>query len=207
MTDEGEQTSRERRHQATALSLERNAVSLVLEHGFDNVTVDMICEASAVSQRTFFNYFKTKDAAVIGSGPPRIDESRARAFVATDGPDLLPELLELVTSTALTGGADEDLFADRLRMLGRNPQLLHKQMERMSRLEAEVIELVWLRLKRPAAPGGNDAELHEQAELLTFAMLGVLRFVATRWIRGNGSTRAEFLEHTTSLLRKTLRTL
>ena len=52
--------TREGKHHETSLRVERSAVTLVLEHGFDNVTVDMICRQSGMSQRTFLNYFTTK---------------------------------------------------------------------------------------------------------------------------------------------------
>lgn len=69
MTDQREPGLRQRKQAATALTIERSAVALVQEHGFQAVTVDMICAASGVSQRTFFNYFKTKDQAILGPNP------------------------------------------------------------------------------------------------------------------------------------------
>ena len=200
-------TLREEKHQANLQRLERNAVSLVLEHGFDRVTVDMICEASGISQRTFFNYFKTKEAAVVGAEPPTIDEGKARAFIAADGPDLLVEVLELVTASTMMVGRDEKLFTDRLRLFETNPQLLIKQMDRMNKMAAEVGELIYLRRRREAGPGGDETELRAQADLLTHAILGVLRYTATRWTCVEGAERAETLASTSRLLRRTLRAL
>jgi len=200
-------TLREEKHRATRQRLERNAVSLVLEHGFDRVTVDMICEASGISQRTFFNYFKTKEAAVLGAEPPTIDEGKARAFIAADGPDLLVEVLALVTASTIIVGRDEKLFADRMRLFETNPQLLLKQMDRMNKITAEVGELIYLRRRREAGPGGDETELRDQANLLTHAMLGVMRYTATRWTCAEGAERAETLASTSELLRRTLRAL
>jgi len=188
---------RESKHHATALRVERNAVRLVLQHGWDNVTVDMICEASEISQRTFFNYFTTKDAAVIGADVPRVDEASARRFILSDS-DLLGELLTLMTTMAVNLDFDEKLLTDRIIVFGQNPTLMHKHLERMSRVTTEVTELVFLRLSRAGAAGSepngerdqrqrldgepNLSELHDQAELVTHAMMGVLRYVALRWI-------------------------
>lgn len=228
MTPNTPHTTRASKHQATALRVERNAVRLVLQHGFDGVTVDMICQASAISQRTFFNYFKTKDAAVIGAEPPHVVEAQARQFISSDS-DLLAELLTLMTTMAANLSFDEKLLTDRIVVFGRNPELLHKHMERMGRITSEVTELVYLRLKRTADtaadPTGepvDEPDLREQAELLTHAIMGVLRFVALRWIQapvgptGSGAAdRADFslapnreqsVEHALSLLRRTLRT-
>ncbi|TFD23489.1 TetR family transcriptional regulator [Cryobacterium lyxosi] len=68
--------TREDKHHETMLRVKQSAVSLVLEHGCDNVTVDMICSRSGISQRTFFNYFNTKNAAIIGTESSTIDEPR-----------------------------------------------------------------------------------------------------------------------------------
>ena len=227
-TPPGTRTTRESKHQATALRVERNAVRLVLQHGFDNVTVDMICHASEISQRTFFNYFTTKDAAVIGAEPPHVDEAEARQFISSDS-DLLAELLTLMTTMAANLNFDEKLLTDRIMVFGQNPELMQRQMERMSRVTTEVTELVYLRLKRAAGaaagPSGvpvNEPDLRDQAELLTHAIMGVLRFVAMRWIptadmapppgashhRDDNQTpsREQSVEHALSLLRRTLRT-
>lgn len=206
-TTAGALSGREIKHRETSLRIERSAVDLVLQNGFDGVTVDMICEASGISQRTFFNYFKTKDAAVIGDEPPKIDEAQARAFIATDGPDLLAEVLELVVSSSLAGSPDEKLLTDRLRLFEKNPQLLLKQMDRMNRITTELSELIYLRIKRETGPSVSEADLHDRADLLTHAMLGVMRYMANRWITTAGANSADTLEHTSRLLRSTLRTL
>jgi AcrR family transcriptional regulator len=227
-TPQSAPSARASKHRATALRVERSAVRLVLLHGFDNVTVDMICQASEISQRTFFNYFKTKDAAVIGAEPPHVDEAEARQFISSDS-DLLAELLTLMTTMAANLNFDEKLLTDRIIVFGQNPELMHRHMERMSRVTTEVTELVYLRLKRAAeaasGPNGspvNEPDLRDQAELLTHAIMGVLRFVAMRWIptpdmapaagashRADGNhspSREQSVEHALSLLRRTLRT-
>ena len=214
--------SRETRHHAALLRVERSAVSLVLEHGFDNVTVDMICSRSGISQRTFFNYFKTKKAAIIGAEPPSIDEGRARAFIAAPGDDLLPDVLTLMSAIGPRQGMNDPLFTDRLRIFGLHPELMQEQMERMTRVTSEITDLVYLRLGRgadtEAENDGDRACRHGQAELLTHAMLGVLRFMVLQWIpdlerpagadgaadRAATPTLAESLSRTVELLRRTL---
>ena len=216
--------TREVKHHETSLRVERSAVTLVLEHGYDNVTVDMICQQSGISQRTFFNYFTTKKAAIIGAEPPAIDESRARAFITAPGDDLLPDVLILMSAIGPRDGLDELLFTDRLRIFALHPQLMQEQVERMTRVTSEVTELVYLRLGRGAtAHTEDDADRvfrHGQAALLTHAMLGVVRFMALQWIPARGCradaetetetaevlapTLAESLDRTVELLRRSL---
>ncbi|MET1016725.1 MAG: TetR family transcriptional regulator, partial [Leifsonia flava] len=62
MTNDGEPTEglRARKRAATRAAIERTAIDLALDVGYDNITVEMICDACMVSQRTFFNYFGSK---------------------------------------------------------------------------------------------------------------------------------------------------
>ena len=57
---------REQKRLETRLRIEDAATLLVDEHGFAAVTVEEICEKAGISRRTFFNYFDSKDSAVLG---------------------------------------------------------------------------------------------------------------------------------------------
>ena len=177
---ESEQLTLRQRKQATASGIERNAVALVLEHGLENVTVDMICDASGVSQRTFFNYFRTKDAAILGEASPKLDEQRVREFLASDRDDLFPELFALMVSMAPVDTNDLDLAGKRMRIISENPLLLQKEMERLFAIRAELEEILFLRIRRTAATGETDAETRDQASLITHVMAGLLRFALER---------------------------
>src|ERR1039458_7643231 len=67
---------RDRKKQATRRALRNAALELVAERGFANVTVEDIAEAADVATRTFFNYFPSKESAVIGADPERIEDLR-----------------------------------------------------------------------------------------------------------------------------------
>jgi AcrR family transcriptional regulator len=56
---------REDRKKSTRLALRRVAVQLFKEQGFVETTVEQIAAQAGVSTRTFFNYFATKDEAVM----------------------------------------------------------------------------------------------------------------------------------------------
>lgn len=57
---------RERKKRLTRGRLHRSALELTLEKGVTAVTVDAIAEAAEVSPRTFFNYFRSKESAILG---------------------------------------------------------------------------------------------------------------------------------------------
>jgi AcrR family transcriptional regulator len=56
---------RARKKQATSTALQRSAIDLFLERGYDETTVQDITDAAGVSQRTFFRYYPTKDAVLL----------------------------------------------------------------------------------------------------------------------------------------------
>ena len=57
---------RERKRRATRSAIERAAITLVDECGYEGVTVAQICDRANVSQGTFFNYFPTMAASFVG---------------------------------------------------------------------------------------------------------------------------------------------
>ncbi|WP_230684750.1 TetR/AcrR family transcriptional regulator [Cellulomonas sp. JZ18] len=111
---------RERKKAQRRVALVDATHRLVREHGLDGVTVEMVCAEAGVSPRTFFNYFPTKDDAVLGHAPWALDEGAAAAFVA-GGP---------------TGHLLEDLFALLAPVL-EDPPLGHERMHRAIELAAE----------------------------------------------------------------------
>lgn len=178
--------SRRRGVAETTAAIERAAVDLVLEHGYDGVTVDMICHEAGVSQRTFFNHFKTKDAALLGPDLPQVDERAARAFIVSDGP-LLAEAVGLVQVDPARLPGDPALMARRIRAISGHPVLMARQMERLGEIEGELREILELRMRQQAIrAGADDAELAgiaDEAEIVANLLAGVMRYVGLDWAR------------------------
>ena len=185
MTGEGEQTLRQRRIAATALNIETQAVALALEHGLDHVTVEMICEASEVSVRTFFNYFGTKDNAILGKFAPEVDEQKAREFIASNNPDILSEVIGVVNLP------DEfihnpGLELQRMKLLNQNPGLMSKQMERFSHVPVQIEDILFLRLRRDAGPEETEEQTRAFARLTSELIALTFRHMITQAIQSDG---------------------
>lgn len=60
---------RDRKKRLTRQALADAALDLVAERGLDGITVEDIAAAAGVSARTFFNYFATKEEALLGPDP------------------------------------------------------------------------------------------------------------------------------------------
>nr|BFF17902.1 hypothetical protein GCM10025730_14230 [Promicromonospora thailandica] len=103
---------RERKKRARRLALIDAAQHLVTEHGLDAVTVEMISARAGVSPRTFFNYFESKDDAVLGADDGGLPEDVVGTFV-DGGPTgrLLSDVQSLVA--ALLATADEGTTGSR----------------------------------------------------------------------------------------------
>lgn len=164
-----------------AAAIERAATDLVLERGYDAVTVDMICELAGVSQRTFFNHFGTKDAALLGNTHPRIDDDAAASFIASDEP-LLAGAARLVQVDPGEALHDPMYLARRIRAIGSSPKLMAHQLDRVAALDAQLEDVIRQRLERQF-PNEPAADLAAQAGLLTHLVAGLLRYIGHAWAK------------------------
>ena len=85
MVEDAAPGRRERKRRETDDAISRAAVDLALEYGYEKVTIEQICERADVSRSTFFNYFPSRDAAIIGRSLTHFtDEQVEAAFVAVE---------------------------------------------------------------------------------------------------------------------------
>jgi len=69
-----EQSLRERRREQTWTAIHEAALKRVRDHGMRGTTVEEIAQEAGVSPRTFFNYFPSKEDAVLGLREPVVSE-------------------------------------------------------------------------------------------------------------------------------------
>lgn len=164
-------TLRDRRRLQTAQEIQRAALALALQHGHDGITTEMIAAQAGISQRTFFNYYLNKDAAIIGHAPCFDDETVA-GFRAASGPllaDLLQALRQLFMRSDLDRGTSQ--LIDRL--LGTAPELLPIFYGSLRRLRDQIADLAVIRLGQDA---WHDAQL--LAEAIVHALADTFRIWA-----------------------------
>jgi AcrR family transcriptional regulator len=70
---------RERRREAMRQRIADGALRLALEHGADAVTVEQISDEADIAPRTFFNYFPSREDALLPAQEARLEELRAAA--------------------------------------------------------------------------------------------------------------------------------
>ena len=115
---------RERKKLATRLALHEAALRLVTERGLEHVSVDDIADRADVSPRTFFNYFSSKDDAVLGLDPDS-SAHQVSAFRGRPADETPVQALRAVTrAQAQEMAADTDLWPLRLKVIDATPALL-----------------------------------------------------------------------------------
>lgn len=160
--------------QQTSLRIQMAAVDLVIKNGIDGTTVEQICQKAEVSERTFFNHFKTKELAVIGDDVPQIDEKLARAFLVAPPGDIFTESLQLISMMSPESSLPALMFK-RLEMMTKHPELFALNLSKLMNVRAEHMELIYLRLRRNAPEGMGEEELRRSAALISEIAASYLR--------------------------------
>lgn len=137
---------RDRKKRATRRALRLAALRLVVERGLDGVTIDDVAAAADVSTRTFFNYFDSKEHALVGNDPDLASRLAAalRERPVEEGP--LEALRAVLTDYARSVVLDDEIWQLRSVVLARHPHLLAALAAQSSALEAALRDAVGERI-------------------------------------------------------------
>lgn len=131
---------RERRRAETTTTVAEAALELALASAWDAVTVDAIAERAGISRRTFFNYFPTKDEALLHNATPLAPELLA-GFTASTGP-LVDALEDLFVRATRADSHDRDRALQVMRLVEGSPELLPGLLGRIAASEAVLAEAI-----------------------------------------------------------------
>jgi len=166
---------REQKKQATRTALSQAALRLSVEHGVDNVTVEQIAGEADVSLRTFFNYFSSKEEAVV-AGDAATAESLVEVFRARPAAESVLDALR----HAVLWVVDEDGYSDRdrvaqMRALRRTPSLLPHQLAAFVAQEQALAAAVAERV-------GSGVHRDLYAALVAASAMAGLRVAVQHWL-------------------------
>ncbi|MBB2946246.1 AcrR family transcriptional regulator [Actinoplanes lutulentus] len=168
---------REAKRRQTRLDLIIAALRLVDASGADRVTVDEIAAAAGVSQRTFFNYFATKEDALVGDPLEGCTDLRAQLLAARADQSLLDALLDALAPVFQQIDDDRDLWLLRMRVIQHNPQLLPLLIAAAATAEQQFAEAV--------AERGSLPPNHPFPAVVAAATNGAVRVALIRWAAGD----------------------
>ena len=180
---------RERKRLATRRAIQLAVLDLVTERGLDRVTVDEISRVADISPRTFFNYFASKEEAVVGDVPTLPPHADVDSFInAGPGEDVLSGIGRLLIHTADLAAEDQELTLRRRRLVKDHPQLFAIRMASMRGFELELDELVQRRLIADGAEVASDpAALAGRSRLIVLVAVAAMRHAWTCWADADSS--------------------
>jgi AcrR family transcriptional regulator len=163
-----------RKKRATRRALHDAALRLVLERGIEHVTVEEISAAADVSARTFFNYFASKEQAVLGD-MIAVDPERATALIQS-APTVLDGLREVALAVAADTAPQREQVLMRWQVMEHNPPLLPHMFARFMEFEQVLASAL------AARTGTRPDDAYPQ---LCAAIAGTaLRLAVRRWTLG-----------------------
>jgi AcrR family transcriptional regulator len=188
---------RERKKLRTRESIERAAIDLALEHGFDHLTVEMIAEHAEVTSRTFFNHFADKESAILGIPRDRsmilgdVELAQEGLTGLEFGVALLHAHLEVLTPEIF------ELDVRRRAVLAAHPHLMAREMEKFGLLEDVFTDAVMESLA--STPTLTAAEKRVHARAVVFIVIGAARLAMEAWT-ATPETTMSLAEHFDSAL-------
>ena len=156
------------------------ALKLFREQSFDAVTLEMICRESAISKRSFFRYFRDKEALIF----PHREERLAifRHFLLDHQQSQSPfDTLRLATQVfgAQHNDNREHLLAQQ-DVIQSSPALLAREKEIDRDWEHEIAIAF-------SARAGNEPKDDLWARVIAGAIMGVVRATVNYWFEHDGA--------------------
>lgn len=198
-----EETFRARKRTATLLAIRTAAIELGLTRGYENVTVEMICDASMISQRTFFNYFGSKEGVFITAGKIMPSPEQVRGFVEGTGSSVFGDLFSLIAETMVDGDPGVALFRARHQLIQQTPELLNREKARISETEETFVGYVMERYHFQGRDLSSTPDLEDEARMIVALVSGAMRYAMQKWVAGNfAATREELVRSVSALIQR-----
>ena len=204
MQDSIETGLRERKKAETRLAIERAAVEIACDQGYEAATAEAIAAKAGVSLRTFFNYFPSKDIAIVGEGLALIAEERALQILHDAGPELLKGIARIAEACVAETGPGSELKRRRRRLIHNNAPLFHLHVIADSRFDSWLAKIVAAHLQeRPSRrrlSGETTAE--EEARLAVVMVSSAVHYHVRRAIENDVDVALseKDIEHTIDMM-------
>jgi len=139
---------RERKKLKTRAAIQREAIRLFLERGFDATTIEDVAEAAEISPSTFFNYFRSKEDVVFQD---ELDPLILAAFNAQPkSTKPIRALRNAMTAVFKHLTPEQDtVMRQRIALMSSTPELRAAMLTQFADLVDQIAELIASRAGRP----------------------------------------------------------
>jgi AcrR family transcriptional regulator len=165
---------RERKKIAARRALQRAALELVAERSLEQVTVDDIAVAAGMSARTFFNYFSSKEDALVAPDEQGLADLAAQ-LIARPADEAPLEALRTVLVEGMRAQAEDlDLLRLQMSVVEPNPALLPRLVGSFAAVERILAQAV-------AQRTGTDVDRDAYPMLLAAVATAAVRTALHLW--------------------------
>lgn len=170
--DEPNEGRRERKRRQTRGRIEHAAMTLFLDRGFDQTTIEDITEAADVSKRSFFDYFPSKEEVVFAWQDSFADDLVAAIAARPANEPLVTVVEEAVSTTVMASFDPQSLaLADLIR---QTPALYARDHLKYAKLELRLTDALSARSK------ATESE-KLRVRLLSAVVIGAMRVGGEQW--------------------------
>ncbi|MGH7641047.1 MAG: TetR/AcrR family transcriptional regulator [Candidatus Dormibacteria bacterium] len=170
---------RDRKKLAARRAIRAAATRLVAERGLKNVTVPEIAAAAEVSVRTYFNYFSSKEDAIVELGPEMAAQLRSDLLARPADEPILTALRVATVAMAERLAERQEEWLLHMRVVRQEPTLLPSLVASMAEHERSLTEAV-------ASRTGTDPLRDIYPALTAAAAIAAVRVAMTHWRRAAG---------------------
>lgn len=166
---------RDRQRADTRQRIQRQALRLFSDRGYDATTVNDVADAAGVSPMTVYRNFPTKEDLVLYDDFDQLTAATLPTLPTTGS------LTDRIGRTALTilelaAAHDHDLLLARLRLMITTPALQARHLDSQFRLQEAFVSAIC----------ADDPTLEYGARAAASAVLGVTHTALLRWAEGDG---------------------
>jgi len=170
---------RQRQRAETRQRIQRQAIRLFAEQGYDATTVNEVAAAAGVAAMTVYRNFPTKEDLVLYDDFDQVAAATITELPATGS--LADRIARTMLATFdLAIAHDRDFLLTRLRLMISTPALQARHLDSQYRLQEAFVTAI--------RAGSTDAALEFQARAAASACLGVAHIALLRWASEDGET-------------------
>jgi mycofactocin system transcriptional regulator len=165
--------------------VERAALDLFTQRGFEKVTSDEVADLAGISRRTFFRYFATKADAVWGDFGGHVARLEGLLAAAGTARPVLPSVCTAYVQVNDYAAGELPLLRERMHLILTEPALLAHSQLRFAEVDRVVARYV------AARTGGSAADLVPRLVAATTRAAATTAFET--WLADDRSSLARHL--------------